>query len=80
MKEKRGKERNSTLSLRSTEIGPSVFIGARDKVHLLDESYTWAPKSRNFDTVPDSGFREVEGFRFRKCPRDFLEILLCLKK
>ena len=50
-KEKRGKERNLTLSPRSTNIGPSVFVEARDKVHLRDESYTWAPKSRNFDTV-----------------------------
>ena len=31
--------RNSTLSLRSTKIGPSVFVGARGKVHLRDESF-----------------------------------------
>ena len=31
--------RSSTLSLRSTEIGLSVFVGARGKVHLQDESF-----------------------------------------
>ena len=47
-KEKGGKEkkeegesglRSSTFSLRSIEIGPSVFIGARAKVHLRDQSF-----------------------------------------
>ena len=31
--------RSSTFSLRSTEIGSSVFVRARGKVHLHDESF-----------------------------------------
>ena len=40
-KERRKKRRvrSSTLSLGFTEIGPSVFVGARGKVHLRDESF-----------------------------------------
>ena len=30
------------------EIGPSEFVGARTKSALLDESYTWEPKTRDF--------------------------------
>ena len=37
--EERFRERNSILSLRSTEIGPSVFVGAKCKVHLRDEGF-----------------------------------------
>ena len=61
--EKNFRERNSTFSLRSTEIGPSVFVGARGKVHLRDESYTWKLKSRSFDTIPDFGFLGSRRFR-----------------
>ena len=48
-KEKGGKEkekkkesgmRSSTFSLGSTEIGLSVFVGARGKVHLRNKSFT----------------------------------------
>ena len=45
------------FSLRSTEIGPTVFVGVSGKVHLRDESYAWAPKSRSFIK-----FQEVENF------------------
>ena len=47
-KEKKNKEkkrmkkrgvRSSTFSLRFTEIRPSVFVGARGKVHLRNESF-----------------------------------------
>ena len=31
--------RSSTFSLRSMEIGPSIFVGARGKVYLRDESF-----------------------------------------
>ena len=44
--DKRGRERNSIFSLRSTEIGPLVFVGARDKIHLCDKSYAWVPNLR----------------------------------
>ena len=36
---KESEVRSSNFSLRSTEIGPSVFVRARDKVHLRDESF-----------------------------------------
>ena len=38
-KRKESGVRNSTLSLRSTEIGQSVFLEERGKVHLQDESF-----------------------------------------
>ena len=37
-KKKESGVRSSTFSLRSTEIGPSVFVEVRCKVHLHDES------------------------------------------
>ena len=37
-RKKRG-VRSSTFSLGFTEIGSTVFIGARDKVHPRDESF-----------------------------------------
>ena len=55
MKEKRGRERNSTLSLRSMEIELSVFIRARGKVHLRDKSYAWVPKSWSFVKLHEVG-------------------------
>ena len=38
-KKKKSGVRSSTLSLRSTEIRSSIFIRARDKVHLHDEGF-----------------------------------------
>ena len=38
-KNKESGVRSSTLSLRFTEIEPSVFVGVRGKVHLCDESF-----------------------------------------
>ena len=29
--------------LRSTKIGPQVFVGTKGKVDLCDESYAWTP-------------------------------------
>ena len=34
--------------LRSTKIGPQVFIGTEGKVDPCDKSYAWAPKSWSF--------------------------------
>ena len=36
------------LSLRCTEIKPSVFVGARRKVDPRIASYVWVPKSWSF--------------------------------
>ena len=41
-------ETSSNFSLRSTEIGGSVFVGPRTKDHLLDKGYVWVPKTRDF--------------------------------
>ena len=40
-RERERKKRGFRFSLRSTEIGSSVFVGARDKVLLHDESSAW---------------------------------------
>ena len=56
-REERGRERNSTLSLRSMEIRPSVFVGAKDKVDPRIASYSWVPKSSSFVKL-----HEVENF------------------
>ena len=41
--------------LRSTKIGPQVFVGAKGKVDLCDESYAWTPKSWSFDKLHEVG-------------------------
>ena len=46
-REKRGVDRE-TFSLRSIEIGSSVFVGARSKVDSHNEGYAWVPKSGSF--------------------------------
>ena len=52
-KEKRERrESSSNFSLRSMEIGGSVFIRPRTKDHLLNKGYLWVPKTRDF--VEDS--------------------------
>ena len=47
--------------LRSTKIGPQVFVGTEGKVDLHDESYVWTPKSWSFDKL-----REVEVLSYLK--------------
>ena len=41
-------KRGFRFSLRSTEIGLSVFIRARGKVGPRNKGYAWVPKSRSF--------------------------------
>ena len=41
-------KRGFRFSLRSTEIGPLVFVGARGKVHLREESFVSVQESRVF--------------------------------
>ena len=54
--------------LRSTKIGPQVFLRAEGKVDLRDESYAWTPKSwsfvklheiRNFPTCVISSLKTI---------------------
>ena len=45
---RRGREKKKKVfrfSLRSMEIGPWVFVGARGKVGQRNEGYAWVPKS-----------------------------------
>ena len=41
--------------LRSTKIGPQVFVGTEGKVDLRDESYSWTPKSWSFVKLHEVG-------------------------
>ena len=41
--------------LRSTKIGPQVFVETEGKVDLRDESYAWTPKSWSFDKLRKVG-------------------------
>ena len=41
--------------LRSTKIGPQVFVGIEGKVDLRDESYAWTPKSWSFVKLHEVG-------------------------
>ena len=51
----RERERESTFSLRSRLIRSSEFFGARRKVVLYNEAYTWAPVLRSFDKLREVG-------------------------
>ena len=42
-------------SLRSTEIGPQVFVGAKGKVDPRIKSYAWIPKSWSFVKLHEVG-------------------------
>ena len=53
-RERKGKK-GFCFSLRSTEIGSSVFVGARSKVNPRNEGYTWVPKSRSFIKLQEIG-------------------------
>ena len=48
-------KRGFRFSLRSMEIGSSVFIGARSKVDPHNEGYVWVPKSRSFVKLQEVG-------------------------
>ena len=61
------------FSLRSKEIRPSVFVGARGKVHLCDECYTWGtkiwefrqtPRGREFSYLDYSNYKPFNGIGF----------------
>ena len=69
--------RSSTLSLRFTEIDPS---GQDLKIIYLARATRGHRNQGVLTQFHISNFREVESFGFRKCPRDFLELLLCLKR
>ena len=45
------------------EFRRSEFVGPRTKVHLLDEGYSWVPKTRDFaeDSSEEFGKSKVSG-------------------
>ena len=55
---KRERKDSSSFSLRSTEFHPYEFVELRMEVHLLNESYTWVPKSRDFVKDSSEEFRK----------------------
>ena len=63
MRERGSEKKNQNLSLRSMEFRRSDFIGPRTKVHLLNESYVWVPKTRGFakDSSGEFGKSKVLG-------------------
>ena len=54
-RERKVKSRERNFSLRSTKIGPWVFVGERGKVGPRNEGYTWVPKSRGFIKLQEVG-------------------------
>ena len=58
------------------ELGYSIFVGLRTKVHLLDESYVWVPKTKDFSEDSSEEFERlwVSGLR------DFRKFLLRFKR
>ena len=53
-KKRRG-VRSSIFSLDFTENGPSVFFGARGKVHLRDEGFVWIQEFEVFAKLREVG-------------------------
>ena len=69
-------ERSSNFSLLSTELGSSIFVDPRTKVHLRDESYAWVPKTMDF--TKDS--HEEFGRTWVLSLRDFRKLCLHSKR
>ena len=57
----------SNFSLRSRAIGPSDFNGARRKVVLRIEDYTWASVSGVFDKLREVGVLSYLSYTLFKC-------------
>ena len=50
------------------EFRRSVCVGSRTKVHLIDEGYSWVPKTRDFIENPSEEFGKSNVSGFRKLP------------
>ena len=60
------RERNSTLSLEFSAIGPSVFGEARSKVASHGKGYAWVPVLGSFDKLRKVGvFSYLVYFSFK---------------
>ena len=54
-KERKRKQKIFRFSLRSTEIGLWVLVGAKGKAGPRNESYAWVPKSWSFIKLHEGG-------------------------
>ena len=78
-KKERG-ERGSSFSLRSTNIGLSVFFGPRTNVNHIDEGYAWIPESPGFAKVSRGRFGKSKASSSESVSRNILERLLTLQE
>ena len=61
------RERMSNFSLRSWQIRPSEFFGARRKVVLSGEAYAWTPVLGVFDKLREIGVSSYLFYTLIKC-------------
>ena len=64
----------------SSDFHWSEFFETRVKVHLLGEGYVCVQEKRDLAKDLREEFGGNQGFRFRKCPRGFLTVLLHSKR
>ena len=57
---------NPSFSLRSSKFHRSKFVEPRVKVHLLNESYAYIPKRRDFTKYPNEEISGNQGFLARE--------------
>ena len=60
-------ERMCTFSLDFLTVGPPVFDGARRKVVLRDEDFTWVSVLRSFDKLREVGVLSYLSYTLFKC-------------
>ena len=74
------RERNSDLSLRSTELGWSSRVRPRLKVGVLGEGYAWIPETLSFAKVSHRRFRESKASGSRSVQGTFSGRCSCFKR
>ena len=76
----KGREKKFKL-LSSIHRVPSAGIHqAKNESSSTRPRLQMGTKNEGFHRGSRLGVREIKGFRFRKCPRDFLGLLLCSKR
>ena len=74
------RERNSDLSLRSTELGWSSRAGTRLKVRVLCKGYLWISETLSFAKVSRKRFGESKASGSRSVRGTFLGRCSCFKR
>ena len=74
------REESQGLLSAINEFSSVEFVEPRVKVHLFGKGYACVPEKGNFTKDPREGFGGTRGFGIRKCPRDFLRLLLRSKR